>query len=645
MVERITSMGCYCLNPDCQKPENLDNARFCQSCGSKLRLKDRYRAIKVLGKGGFGKTFLAVDEHNGSRCVIKQLLVPPEVQNDPAQLQTYIRLFEREAKQLAELGVHPQIPTLFDYLEQGLEKANQPAYLQSQKYLYLIQEFIEGQDLLEELTQQGAFNEKQIREFLKELLPVLKFIHNKSVIHRDIKPQNIMRRKRDRQLVVIDFGIAKEFTTTNSGQVGTTASILVGTKGYAPKEQVQYGKVYPATDLYSLAASSIHLLTRIPPHNLYDPQQDCWIWQQHLGKPISSHLSQILDKLLKESVRDRYQSADEVIKEFIPEVRLSQSSLTFTATKINEILTQTIKITNSIPDTLLEGRWEVAPHPNDPPHTPNSHDWISFSPAQFANNQIDCKITVDTSKLQADQSGERQILLHTNSSPDTYILTVKIQTAPLPIAKKQLPYNSLCMLFVACFGVAWVGALAWGMPGAAFGAGIGALIGVFAGAFPEASIDGGLGFGLGTLAGSSTKSVKGSSVVELIAGMMAGSVAGSICGWIGSSLALAKGDVPIFMALVWIVAVSVVGILAGMVARVIAKNLFTEWFIVVISLLIVGLGISLGISLVFGFLNPSIILALAGTGLPLTTMIFYPILRRRKIIAKYQQSQQHLIKP
>ncbi|MBD2184756.1 serine/threonine-protein kinase [Aerosakkonema funiforme] len=638
----------YCLNPDtkdCQKPENPDNTRFCQSCGSKLRLKDRYRAIKVLGKGGFGKTFLAVDEHNGDKCVIKQLLVPPEVQNNPAQLQTYIRLFEREAKQLAELGIHPQIPTLFDYLEQGLEKANQSAYLQSQKYLYLIQEFIEGQDLLEELTQQGAFNEKQIREFLKELLPVLKFIHDKNVIHRDIKPQNIMRRKSDRQLVLIDFGIAKEFTTTYSGQAGTTVSVLVGTPGYAPKEQVQYGKVYPATDLYSLAASCIHLLTRIPPHNLYDPQQDYWIWRQHLAKPISSHLGQILDKLLKESVRERYQSADEVIKEFIPEVRLSQSSLTFTATKINQILTQTIKITNSIPDTLLEGRWEVAPHPNDPPHTPNTHAWISFSPAQFASDQIDCKITVDTSKLQADQAGERQILLHTNSSPNTYILTVKVQTAPLPIANKQLPYGSLSVLFVTCFGVAWVGALAWGMPGAAFGAGIGALIGVFAGAVTEASIDGGLGFGLGALAGYSTKSGKGSSVVELVVGMMAGSVAGSICGLIGSSLALAKGDVPFFMALVWIVVVSVVGFIAGLVARTIAKNLVTEWFVVVISILTVGLGISLGIGFIVGFLNLLIILALAGTGLPLATMIFYPILRRRRLIVKYQQSQQHLIKP
>ncbi|HEY9851521.1 MAG TPA: serine/threonine-protein kinase [Leptolyngbyaceae cyanobacterium] len=638
----------YCLNPDandCQKPENPDSTRFCQSCGSKLRLKDRYRAIKVLGKGGFGKTFLAVDEHNGAKCVIKQLLLSPQVQNDPAQLQTYIRLFEREAKQLAELGIHPQIPTLFDYLEQGLEKANQPAYLQGQKYLYLIQEFIEGQDLLEELIQQGAYNEKQVREFLKELLLVLKFIHDKNVIHRDIKPQNIMRRKSDRQLVLIDFGIAKEFTTTNSGQVGTTASILIGTPGYAPKEQVQYGKVYPATDLYSLAASCIHLLTRIPPHNLYDPQQDCWIWQQHLGKPISSHLSQILDKLLKESVRDRYQSADEVLKEFIPEVRLSQSSLTFKATKINEILTQTIKITNSIPDTLLEGRWEVAPHPNDPPHTPNSHAWISFSTPQFMSNQVDCKITVDTSKLQADKTGERQILLYTNSSPDTYTLTVKIKTAPLPVTKKQLPYGSLCVLFVACFGVAWVGALAWGMPRAAFEAGIGALIGFFAGAFPEASIDGGLGFGLGTLAGYSTKSVKGSSVVELVIGMMAGSVAGSICGWIGSSLALAKGDVPFFMALVWIVVVSVVGFIAGLVARTITKNLFTGWFVVLISLVTVGLGFSLGIGFTVGFLNPLIILAIAGTGLPLATMIFYPNLRRHRLIAKYQQSQQHLIKP
>lgn len=105
----------YCLNPDCQKPVNLDNARFCQSCGSKLWLKDRYRVTQPLGKGGFGKTFLAVDEQNRISCVIKQLL--PEHQGNLKVKE----LFEREATQLAELGTHPQIPTWFDNFEQGLE--------------------------------------------------------------------------------------------------------------------------------------------------------------------------------------------------------------------------------------------------------------------------------------------------------------------------------------------------------------------------------------------------------------------------------------------------------------------------------------------------------------------------------------------
>ena len=167
----------HCLNPNCQKPRNPDSAKICRNCGATLWLKERYRAIAAIGQGGFGRTFLAVDEDKPSkpRCVIKQFL---PIAQDPRNLKKAADLFEKEAVRLEELGHHPQIPELFAYFRQEGQQ-------------YLIQEFIYGKTLADLLTQ-GAFVEGQIREVLTSLLPVLEFIHGHKVIHRDIKPGNII---------------------------------------------------------------------------------------------------------------------------------------------------------------------------------------------------------------------------------------------------------------------------------------------------------------------------------------------------------------------------------------------------------------------------------------------------------------------
>jgi len=167
----------HCLNPNCQKPRNPDSAKNCRNCGATLWLKDRYRAIAAIGQGGFGRTFLAVDEDKPSkpRCVIKQFL---PIAQDPRNLKKAADLFEKEAVRLEDLGHHPQIPELFAYFRQEGQQ-------------YLIQEFIYGKTLADLLTQ-GAFAEVQVREVLTSLLPVLEFIHGHKVIHRDIKPGNII---------------------------------------------------------------------------------------------------------------------------------------------------------------------------------------------------------------------------------------------------------------------------------------------------------------------------------------------------------------------------------------------------------------------------------------------------------------------
>ena len=236
-------------------------------------------------------------------CVIKQFF--PQVQGTAA-LEKATALFKQEAQRLYELGEHSQIPRLIAYFEQD-------------KRLYLVQELIEGQNLLEELQQQGAFSEGKIRQLLMELLPVLKFVHEHGVIHRDIKPENIMRRRQDGRLMLIDFGVSKQATGTVA-QVGTT----VGTPGYAPMEQMR-GQVLPASDLYSLGVTCIRLLTGCLPNedgsdNLYNALEGRWMWRDHLpfGTVVGPQLGQVLDKLTQDYVKVRYQSAEQVLQALNP---------------------------------------------------------------------------------------------------------------------------------------------------------------------------------------------------------------------------------------------------------------------------------------------------------------------------------------
>ncbi|MHC5595779.1 MAG: protein kinase domain-containing protein [Nostoc sp.] len=286
----------YCLNPHCPKPENPDHLNFCVTCGSKLLLKERYRAIKPIGQGGFGKTFLAVDEDKPSkpRCVIKQFYPQAQGTNTLAKA---IELFNQEAVQLDELGKHPQIPELLAYFTQEARQ-------------YLVQEFIDGQNLAQELAHRGAFSETQIQQLLNDLLSVLQFCHARHVIHRDIKPENIILRQSDRKLVLVDFGAAKSATGTALNRTGTS----IGSPEYVAPEQMR-GRAVFASDIYSLGATCINLLTVRSPFDSYDTNNDTWVWQQYLQTPVSNQLTRILNKMLESIPIRRYQTVDEVLKD------------------------------------------------------------------------------------------------------------------------------------------------------------------------------------------------------------------------------------------------------------------------------------------------------------------------------------------
>ncbi|QKQ72798.1 serine/threonine-protein kinase [Nostoc sp. TCL240-02] len=286
----------YCLNPHCPKPENPADVKFCRTCGSKLLLKERYRAIKPIGQGGFGKTFLAVDEDKPSkpRCVIKQFYPQSQGTNTLAKA---VELFNQEAVRLDELGKHPQIPELLAYFTQEARQ-------------YLVQEFIDGQNLAQELAHLGAFNETQIRQLLNDLLSVLQFCHARHVIHRDIKPENIILRNGDGKLVLVDFGAAKSAIGNALNQTGTS----IGSPEYVAPEQMR-GRAVFASDIYSLGATCINLLTQRSPFDSYDTHNDAWVWQQYLKTPVSNELSRIINKMLESIPIRRYQTVDEVLKD------------------------------------------------------------------------------------------------------------------------------------------------------------------------------------------------------------------------------------------------------------------------------------------------------------------------------------------
>ncbi|MEM8832696.1 MAG: protein kinase, partial [Cyanobacteria bacterium P01_G01_bin.19] len=170
--------SCYCFNHDCSAPQNNLDASTCKSCGSDLLLKNRYRALEVIGRGGFGRTFKGIDESQPalSYCAIKQFWVAGNSRHPEKAAE----LFEQEAQRLEVLGKHPQIPKLLDFFSES-------------NHQYLIQEFVRGENLAEV----EAWTETQIRKLLVDLLPLIQFVHNHKVIHRDIKPENIVRRESD----------------------------------------------------------------------------------------------------------------------------------------------------------------------------------------------------------------------------------------------------------------------------------------------------------------------------------------------------------------------------------------------------------------------------------------------------------------
>lgn len=257
----------------------------------------RYQIIRQQGRGGYGITFLAEDRQlpGNPPCLVKQL--KPKA-TDLKNLQVAAQLFNREAQVLYRLGNHAQIPQLLAHFEENQE-------------FYLVQEFIEGHNLSQELISGKPLSESYVIALLQDILEVLVFVHQQNVIHRDLKPKNI-RRNKDGKIVLIDFGLVKQLSTQlmDSPNI-VTMTINMGTPGYMPSEQA-LGKSKFSSDIYAVGMIGIQALTGIRPRQLPEDEKGEIVWRDQVQ--ISSELADVLDKMVRYDFRQRYPSAKEALQ-------------------------------------------------------------------------------------------------------------------------------------------------------------------------------------------------------------------------------------------------------------------------------------------------------------------------------------------
>ncbi|MEG4841044.1 serine/threonine-protein kinase [Microcoleus sp. B9-D4] len=256
-------------------------------------IKNRYLIDRILGQGGFGRTYLALDQQQKHNCVLKEF-APSNTK--PEELRKARELFEREAKILSDLK-HRHIPEFLEWFEDNGR-------------LFIVQEFVNGKTYWNLLLQGQIFSEKEIIQWLRDLLDVLIYIHGKGIIHRDISPDNIMLPNGKQQPVLIDFGVVKYAKTQLRTTGNSHQPTQVGKGAYAPSEQLRGGECYPNSDLYALAVTAIVLLTGKEPNALMNYDSE-WEWRSHVN--VNDQLAAVLDKMLKEKPSDRYQSAREVL--------------------------------------------------------------------------------------------------------------------------------------------------------------------------------------------------------------------------------------------------------------------------------------------------------------------------------------------
>ncbi len=527
---------------------------------------------------------------------------------------------EREIKVLQSLD-HPGIPKYLDAFE-------------TPTGFCMVQEYKEANSL----GILRSFEPEQIKQIALYLLEILVYLQslNPLVIHRDIKPENILVAEDaagSLKVYLVDFGFAQ----MGGGEVAMS-SMVKGTLGFMAPEQLFNRTLTPASDLYGLGASLICLLTATKSVEVGKLLDENYHFEfRKLLPKLSRRWISWLEKMVEPDPRNRYANAAEALAALqpiyvnrTPEVKLSPSRIELAASRVGENLQVQVLVKNSVPETLLTGWWEVAPHPSDPPQLgqawerspyktgegENPHSWISFSPSRFADNRVVCEILINTRKLRTGQVYDRQLLLHTNAVPETQTVSLTVQTAPVPIAVRKLPYRFLGLLFLVAAGGSVV-ALESMMT----------LVTVAIAGFVTWA-------GLARILGSRNHWLK--MLVAFLTTMVVAGIAGFGIGVALGATATGLWTTAIAAAVTVATAATLLATATG-----VRKNFGTGWAIA-ISLLTAVCGITFGLGLKLQLLASPWLLALATTAPVLALVLILPASDRRRL-AKYRQSEQHLI--
>lgn len=568
-----------------------------------------YRVETELGRSEIAgrSTYLATDTRTQQSVIIKQYNFT-KFGSDWSGFGAY----QRGLSAIAQLA-HPAIPRYLDFFEVPNGFCSVREYKNAQP-----------------LSVPRSFLPHEIKQLAISLLEIIVYLQNQTPpdIHRNIKPENILIDE-EFKVYLIDFG----FPYIGSG--GTVKNSHAGTVGFMPLEQLRNNSLAPSTDLYSLGLTLICAVTQTPSNQIerLTDSEGRINFLAVIPKQISLEFINWLEKMMELYPNQRYANAAEALEalnqieiERSPEVTLKPGVLEFKATEYGETLTKFVSASNRVPDTLLRGIWEVAPHPNDPRCPDGLHAWISFKPAKFESNKAECAIAVDTSQLLAEQTYEREIVLQSNASPKTRALTVKIETAPL--FTQKLPRRFLEGLFAIAVLGGWLGgAIVYDF----FWLGDYAIIQLIPGL-----LLGGIG-GLGGAFGC--VSIYVNTIFTLIIVCALPLIIGPVVG-LGTLLAYPIGFI--------------LGAIAGYGIRYKSGKILSDGIhglrsgvisqVGQISLLAATFGLSIGITLRVG-LNLWSLLALAVTGIPLRKTSDRLDVEQAKTIAKYRKSEPHLIKP
>jgi len=575
-------------------------------------LEHGYRIERELGhnRAGGRVTYLATHIHTNNPVVIKQFQF--------ARLGSSWSDFDAHQRevQLLKTLEHPGIPRYLDSF-------------QIENGFCLVQEYKNALPL----SSARSFSSEEVRQVAIAVLEILIYLQNRlpPVIHRDLKPENILIDEQG-TVYLVDFG----FAHVGEGEIGVS-SVVKGTLGFMPPEQLFRRQLTEASDLYGLGMTLICLLTRTKSDQIGDLVDISYrVSFKHLVPRLNTRWVGWLEKMVEPRLAERFPNAlaalEAVPKSPLrpPEAQFSASTLTFQARRQGDLLTQAVTISNPITETILEGQWELMPHPHDP--RVERYQWITVDPVTFVGNQTTCHVTVDTRRLIAGKIYHRTLQLHTNTLNKTFDLHLQIQTPAQAAQVTEVPYRVLGLLglFLAMLGglTGTVTAALNTTPATLGAIGFGAIAGLVVGLEGASWIMRSAGW----KSGSSTSTLG------------AGGLALGVLGYTLSGNATGGAMLPVGIGL---------GILCGAIAAF-ALGLVTEELVaqgknrslaIALTLLTASFSASLGLFLVLGAGNLLLSILLSISGLTLLATIVRQQLQRANSLFALRKAERYLIKP